>query len=63
MLQESQNKQENIIAILHTVKKMFQLKRKQNFLISGRKYRTAQTQVIKFFIDDDIPNLALNLAP
>ena len=30
--------------------------------MSGRKYRATQTQVIKFFIDDNLPNLVLNLA-
>ena len=42
------------------LKQIFQQKRKQHFLISGRKYRATQIQVIKFFIDNNLPNFVLN---
>ena len=37
MLQESQNKQENIIAILHTVKKNVSTKKKTKFFDKWKK--------------------------
>ena len=73
---ESESKQENLIAVLHILdhvsqverkkggrkklKQIFQQKRKQPFLISGRKYMATQIQVIKFFIDNNLPNFVLN---
>ena len=45
-----------------TKNKYFNGKEKK-FLVNGRKYRATQTQVIKFFVDENLPNLALNLAP
>ena len=42
------------------LKQIFQQKRKQPFLISGRKYRATQKQVSKFFIDYNRPIFALN---
>ena len=39
---------------------IFPQKRKQPFLICGRKYRAIHIQVNKFFIDNNLPNFALN---